>query len=256
MPPHGLSRELHVPAGDQGLLLERLASASVAVVDAGTGDQPVHAVESHGRSAVAARHALSRRAACSMRRPRPLFATPTVNGYRRFRPNSLAPDRADLGLRPSRRDGARARRRRAIRRRGSRTASASRRPIRISISPSQIVTGLDGIDNNSDPGPQEPIPTARDRAAAAEDLSGALDRAGAGAAVSSRDSATSSSTIIVALKRTEARPLRRNSTSRPRCVDPASDEPTDWEQNEYFDFFLTCERADGSRTLNGTSDRA
>ena len=43
--------------------------------------------------------------------PSAAFATPTVNGYRRFKLNSLAPDRC-LGLRPSRRHDPRARRRR------------------------------------------------------------------------------------------------------------------------------------------------
>ena len=41
-----------------------------------------------------------------------VFTTPTLNGYKRFRSHSLAPDRASLGPRQPRRHGARARRRR------------------------------------------------------------------------------------------------------------------------------------------------
>jgi glutamine synthetase len=60
------------------------------------------------------------------------FTTPTVNGYRRFRPKSLAPDRATWcydhrGVMIRCWEG------RAIRRRGSKTALVSPPPIPISI---------------------------------------------------------------------------------------------------------------------------
>ena len=85
---------------------------------------------------------------CKYAVPATVFATPTVNGYRRFRPNSLAPDRADLGLRPSRRDDPRA---------GRPGDPATRLENRIgepAANPylfiaSQIVAGLDGVDEQS-----------------------------------------------------------------------------------------------------------
>ena len=57
------------------------------------------------------------------------FSTPTLNGYKRYRPFSLAPDRADLGPRQSRRHGARAGRTGRSGERIWRTGSASRPPI-------------------------------------------------------------------------------------------------------------------------------
>ncbi len=59
LPPHGLSRVVHVPAGAQGLLRQRLAPAPVGGRHQERA-QPVHA-GGHGRLPVAARPALSRR---------------------------------------------------------------------------------------------------------------------------------------------------------------------------------------------------
>ena len=64
-----------------------------SVVDAKSG-RNLFMPEDDGRLPVAARPALSRRPDEPRARPAAAFATPTVNGYRRYRPNSLAPDRA------------------------------------------------------------------------------------------------------------------------------------------------------------------
>ena len=63
-----------------------------------------------------------------------------------------------LGARQSRRDGPRARRSRAIRRRIWKIASASRRPIRISTWPRRSMPGLDGIARKREPGPSADTP--------------------------------------------------------------------------------------------------
>jgi glutamine synthetase len=100
------------------------------------------------------------------------FSAPTVNGYRRFQPNSLAPDRAVWGL-----DN------RGVMARVLAGAedSAARIENRIgepAANPylylaSQVIAGMDGIDNQVDPGPPadtpyecdaEPLPTSLEQA--------------------------------------------------------------------------------------------
>src|SRR5438874_4940235 len=89
--------------------------------------------------------------------PATAFATPTVNGYRRFRPNSLAPDRATWcydhrGV--------------MIRVLGGAGDPATRLENRIgepAANPylymaSQILSGLDGVDRKLDPGPSADTP--------------------------------------------------------------------------------------------------
>ena len=122
-----------------GLLFERLASAPVA--DRCAERAPICSCRSatasscrrvgQGYLAGLLEHAV----------PATVFATPTVNGYRRFRPNSLAPDRATWGYDHRGVDAARARRRWATRQPGWRTGSASRRPIPICTSPRRSPPG-------------------------------------------------------------------------------------------------------------------
>jgi len=161
-----------------------------------------------------------------------VFATPTVNGYRRYRPNSLAPDRATWcydhrGV--------------MLRVLGAPGDPATRIENRIgepSANPylylaSQIVAGLDGIAGKLDPGPQCDDPYNADRPMLPASLPAALDalereplfRAQLGDVF-----------VDYYLK------LKRNEASRfaQWCKDAgvdAGEEPTAWEQNEYFDFF-------------------
>jgi glutamine synthetase len=169
---------------------------------------------------------LEHAAACSA------FATPTINGYRRFRPNSLAPDRATWchdhrGV--------------MVRVLGGKDDPDTRLENRIgepAANPylyiaSQIVAGLDGIDNGRDPGPPDDEPYSADRPMLPTSLPAALDAL-------ERDSvfaAELGSTFVDYYLR-----LKRNETGRfaQWLKDNGikdGDEPTQWEQNEYFDFF-------------------
>lgn len=161
------------------------------------------------------------------------FTTPTVNGYRRFRPNSLAPDRAGWGYDQR---GA------MIRVLGAPGDPATRLENRIgepAANPylyvlSQIVAGLDGIDNAMDPGPQDHEPYASARQALPKSLMDALDALDQ--ATLFRDQLGDVFVdYFVKLKRNEAGRFLQHleETGMP---DPG-DEVTAWEQNEYFDFF-------------------
>ena len=163
--------------------------------------------------------------------PATVFATPTVNGYRRFKPNSLAPDRATWGY-----DNRGA----MIRVLGAPGDPATRLENRVgepAANPylyvaSQIVAGLAGIAAARDPGPPDDAPYAAERTRLPTSLAAALDRSGAGAAVPPR------------VRRRVHRLLREAQAQRARPLSSAhwtaqrpGDEPTEWEHNEYFDFF-------------------
>jgi glutamine synthetase len=164
--------------------------------------------------------------------PGTAFATPTVNGYRRYRPNSLAPDRATWAY---------DHRGVMIRALGGPADQATRLENRIgepAANPylfiaSQIVAGLAGLDTRLDPGPQDLEPYAADRPRLPTTLPAALDalerdplfRAELGPVFLD---------YFLKLKRTEAD--RFAAFLAERGLEPG-DEPTEWEQNEYFDFF-------------------
>jgi glutamine synthetase len=165
--------------------------------------------------------------------PGTVFATPTVNGYRRFKPNSLAPDRAGWAY-----DNRGA----MIRVLGGPDDPATRLENRMgepAANPylfimSQLVAGLAGIDGKLQPPPPDDAPYAAARPMLPKSLPEALDalekeplfRAALGDIFID---------YFVALKRTEAgrylRALEEAGSS------PDSEEPSAWEQNEYFDFF-------------------
>jgi glutamine synthetase len=155
-----------------------------------------------------------------------------VNGYRRFRANSLAPDRATWcfdhrGV--------------MVRVLGGIKDPATRLENRIgepAANPylyilSQIVAGLDGMDNGLDPGPPDEEPYAANRPMLPRSLPAALDAL-------ERDSLFRAQVgevfIDYFLK------LKRNETGRfaqwlKESGAKDGEDPTDWEQNEYFDFF-------------------
>ena len=165
--------------------------------------------------------------------PATAFATPTANGYRRFRPNSLAPDRATW---------ANDHRGAMIRVLGGPGDAATRLENRAgepAANPylyilSQIVAGLAGIDAALQPPPADDEPYAAERPALPKDLTAALDAL-------EREplfrEALGDTFIeyFLKLKRSEAgrylRSLEEAGASSP------DGEPTEWEQNEYFDFF-------------------
>jgi glutamine synthetase len=161
------------------------------------------------------------------------FTTPTVNGYRRFRPNSLAPDRAGWGYDHR---GA------MVRVLGSKGDPATRLENRVgepAANPylyiaSQIVAGLDGVAHGTDPGPQEYEPYEADRPLLPTSLVEALDRLDA-SPLYRTELGDLFVDYFLKLKRNEAgrftRWLEENKMSG------SGDETTAWEQNEYFDFF-------------------
>ena len=208
LPAHGLFRDLHVPPGAQGLLFERLASASIAGRRR-ERPQSVHAGEARANACRrSAAHFLGG-AARSMPLPGTAFATPTVNGYRRFRPNSLAPDRAGWGLRPPRRHDPGAGR-------PGDPATQAREPGRragrqsLSLHASQIVAGLDGVARQLDPGPPDDEPYAAERAAAAEEPGRGAGCAGAASRCSARELGEVFIDYFLKLKRNEAGRFQRS----------------------------------------------
>lgn len=161
------------------------------------------------------------------------FATPTVNGYRRFRPNSLAPDRAAWGY---------DHRGTMVRVLGGAGDPATRLENRCgepAANPylycaSQIIAGLDGMERNLDPGPQDYEPYAAKRTMLPRTLAEALDALARDALFRSRMGEVFID-YYVKLKRSEAgrfaKYLEENG------IEDRPEEPTVWEQNEYFDFF-------------------
>jgi glutamine synthetase len=165
--------------------------------------------------------------------PATAFAAPTVNGYCRFRPNSLAPDRAGWGYDHR---GA------MIRVLGGPGDPATRLENRLgepAANPylyilSQIVSGLTGIEKKLALQPPDDEPYAADRPMLPKSLTDALD-ALEKQPLFRNELGDTFVDYFLKLKRTEAsrylRFLQQSSST------PPSDEPSEWEQNEYFDFF-------------------
>lgn len=163
--------------------------------------------------------------------PTTVFATPTVNGYRRFKPNSLAPDRATWAC---------DHRGVMVRVLGGAGDPATRLENRIgepAANPylymaSQIVAGLAGRDEELDPGPPDDEPYTANRRPLPQSLIAALD-ALEREELFRREFGDVFIDYYVKLKRTEAGRYGRflEDTGTP------DDDVTAWEQNEYFDFF-------------------
>jgi glutamine synthetase len=162
--------------------------------------------------------------------PATVFATPTVNGYRRFRPNSLAPDRATWAYDHR---GA------MIRVLGGVNDPATRLENRVgepAANPylyilAQIVTGLAGIETGVALPPSSEEPYAAERPLLPKSLPEALDALET-EPLFRRALGDSFVDYFVKLKRTEAGRYQSSlQGARP------ADEPSEWEQNEYFDFF-------------------
>ena len=99
---------------------------------------------------------------------------------------------------------------------------------------SQIITGLDGIDDASDPGAPDTDPYSTDRTMLPKTLPLALDNLSK-SALFRREMGDLFLNYYLALKRKEADRFAEFVSAN--NLDPSSDEITDWEQNEYFDFF-------------------
>lgn len=165
--------------------------------------------------------------------PATVFATPTVNGYRRFKPNSLAPDRAGWAY---------DHRGTMVRALGGSGDPATRLENRLGepaanpylYAASQIVSGLDGMERKRDPGPQDLDPYNAKRTMLPKQLSEALDALEQDALFRSRLGEVFID-YYVKLKRNEAGRFAKFLADN--RIEDRPDEPTAWEQNEYFDFF-------------------
>jgi glutamine synthetase len=164
--------------------------------------------------------------------PATVFATPTVNGYRRFRPNSLAPDRANWAFDHR---GA------MIRVLGGVSDPATRLENRIgepAANPylyilSQIVAGLAGIESKSPLPPPSDEPYAAECPILPKSLADALDALD-GESLFRHTLGDTFVDYFIKLKRSEA---DRYSRSLKEAGVASSDEQSEWEHNEYFDFF-------------------
>ena len=162
-----------------------------------------------------------------------VFATPTVNGYRRFKPNSLAPDRAGWGY---------DHRGTMIRALGGAGNLATRLENRVgepAANPylfiaSQIVSGIDGIERKLDPGPQDEDAYSAKRTMLPTRLTEALDALDNDTLFRKKFGDTFID-YYLKLKGNEA--IRFGQFLEQNGIKVMPDEPTAWEQNEYFDFF-------------------
>ena len=157
-----------------------------------------------------------------------------------------------LVLRPSRRDDPRARRRRAIRRPGSRTASASPPANPYLFIMSQIVAGLDGVANALDPGPQNDEPYAERPAAAAEEPRRRRSMRSSASRCFARSSAMCSSTISSSSSAT--RPAASSAGWRRAACKPAGRRNDRMGAAGVFRFFLARRRV-GIRRVDAPSRR-
>jgi glutamine synthetase len=165
--------------------------------------------------------------------PSSAFATPTVNGYRRFRTNSLAPDRA--GWAGDNRGA-------MIRVLGGLGDPATRLENRAgepAANPylyilAQVASGLAGIEGKLKPPPAEDAPYAAERPLLPKTLGEALDALDK-EPLFRRELGDIFVDYFVKLKRSEWTRYRRWADAAGAPLQ--GDEPSEWEQNEYFDFF-------------------
>jgi glutamine synthetase len=164
--------------------------------------------------------------------PGAIFGAPTVNGYRRFRPNSLAPDRAGWAC-----DNRGA----MIRVLGGPGDPATRLENRAgepAANPylyilSQIVAGFAGIEDKLTPPPPEDAPYAAERPMLPQTLAEALDALDR-EPLFRRELGDIFVEYFIKLKRSEWTRYRRSIEAAGAAQ---SDDVSEWEQNEYFDFF-------------------
>jgi glutamine synthetase len=151
-----------------------------------------------------------------------VFATPTINGYKRFAPFSFAPDRASWAVENR---GAMIR---VLGGPGDESTHLENRVGEPCANPylfmaAQIAAGLDGVDQKRDPGAPDPepyaadrrlLPTGLDEAVAALDAEGQVFRNAFGSPFVD---------FILSIKRFELGRYRAH--------------VTDWEQREYFEVY-------------------
>ena len=165
--------------------------------------------------------------------PATVFATPTVNGYRRFQPNSLAPDRVTWS------HDHRGTLMRTLGGPGDPASRIENRAGEPAANPylllaSQIIAGLDGIQGKQALTAADENPYEADRPLLPSSLGDALEILS--------DSALFQNQLgelffdyYLKLKEAELERFRRY--CRDNNIDDTRGQVTQWEQNEYYDFF-------------------
>jgi glutamine synthetase len=164
--------------------------------------------------------------------PSTVFANSTINGYRRLQPNSLAPDRVTWNY---------DHRGVMLRVLGGTGDAATRIENRVgepAANPylyiaSQIAAGFAGVEETLDPGAPDDDPYTANRTPLPKNLPEALD-ALEQEPLFRREFGDIFIDYFLKLKRNEAGRYLR---FLEQASAPPGDEPTEWEQNEYFDFF-------------------
>jgi len=165
-----------------------------------------------------------------------VFTTPTINGYRRFKPFALAPDRITWAI-----DNKAA----MLRVQGAgdqpsvhienRAGEPAANPYLYMAS--QIVSGLDGIASSIDPGPPDELPYA---ATGKATLPASLPEALAALKENKpfeEKFGTAVIEYIVKLKESELGRFMKYLESAGLTLEDCRDRVTEWEQREYFDLF-------------------
>jgi glutamine synthetase len=162
-----------------------------------------------------------------------VFSTPTINGYQRFKPNSLAPDRATWSFDHR---GA------MLRVLGGKDDPATRIENRIGepaanpylFMASQIVAGLDGIEQAATPWEADDEPYEADRPLLPTNLGDALEALG-NSALFREQMGDTYIDYYIALKQAEL--ARYTAYIADNNADDGGNGVSQWEQDEYFDFF-------------------
>lgn len=162
-----------------------------------------------------------------------VFASPTVNGFRRFQPNSLAPNRVTWGT------DHRGALMRVISAPGDSASRIENRSGEPAANPylfiaSQIAAGLDGISRGLTLQPADDAPYESDKALLPAGLDEGLS-ALAGSALFREQFGELFTDYYLALKHAELDRFRQY--CHDNGIDGAAADVTGWEQNEYYDFF-------------------
>ncbi|EKN64315.1 glutamine synthetase family protein [Schinkia azotoformans] len=162
-----------------------------------------------------------------------VFTTPTINGYKRFKPNSLAPDRAGWGV------DNRGTMIRVLGGYGDKATHFENRAGEPAANPylyfaSQIFAGLDGIENRLDPGPASSEAYMDQRELIPKSLQEAVD--------SLRENGTYQNKMgkmfvdyIIRMKESEI--SRYMAYVENEKVEDYQNIVTEWEHKEYFENF-------------------
>ncbi|MEH1778196.1 MAG: glutamine synthetase family protein [Nostoc sp.] len=162
-----------------------------------------------------------------------VFTTPTINGYKRFRPYSLAPDRAGWGLENR---GA------MIRLQGGYddpTTHIENRVGEPAANPylymaSQLISGLDGVDQKVDPGSPTESPYTTESLTLPKSLLEAISYLSQ-SELFSQKMGQQFINFIIKMKQSEINRFLQSVTDQP--PEDYLKQVTNWEQREYFELF-------------------